>query len=67
MSKGCRTPFGVQDKLKEKRVKEIIKDDESWNETLIKEVFLPSDADTILSMPRKKVKSRGYDHLGQRS
>lgn len=47
-------PFGVKDPLKGKRVVEIIKENGLWNEELIKEVFLPVDVDTILSMPRRK-------------
>lgn len=53
MNEGGWTPVRVRDDLRGKRVMEIFNEDGAWKEDIIKEAFIPSDAETILSMARR--------------
>lgn len=48
---GSRTPVVVLAAMKGRRVCELILDNGDWNEPLIKNLFIPSDAGDILSIP----------------
>lgn len=66
-NEGSWIPLGVKDHLKGRRVVDIIKEDGSWKEDIIREAFLPSDAEAILDMPRRPVSKNDEIILGKDS
>lgn len=49
---GSRVPCWVQDEWKNKKVSDLLEKNGGWKEECIKDIFIPMEAEEILSIPR---------------